>query len=128
LPLSSLPEVTLATRADRIGTISFGPTVDPLLALLSRSPWSLGKPAAPPAFRLIEDARTVYDLILITQAERQSPRGADGFGWSSPRHPRDPALVRRCHIGCLPRRRPVRCFAAGCRSIRHHATGGVALQ
>lgn len=73
IELAGLSEVGLNERADRSGTITFGPT-GPLLATWPKSTWNSGGRTAPPCFEMIEDARKVYELIR--EAQRGSaPRG-----------------------------------------------------
>jgi hypothetical protein len=66
LNLRTISDVSLEERAERRGTITFGPT-PPSYAWFGGGSWpGLGQTAVP-SFDLIENARAVYDLILTTQ-------------------------------------------------------------
>jgi hypothetical protein len=73
LSIQSLHEVSLTERADRSGSITFGPS-SPLYAMWSGPAWpGMGKKLAP-AFDLIPNVRAVYDLIRETQRSGASRR------------------------------------------------------
>src|SRR5262249_40224988 len=71
LPLNTLQQITLSERPDRSGTITFGSVFQ---AVQSTNSFSLrsSRDGATPAFVMIEDARTVYDLIQRAQMQRMT--------------------------------------------------------
>lgn len=66
LPLASLGEITISERADRRGTIMFGPSTLGTAMVRGASWPGMGR-SGPPVFDLIDDARRVYRLIRETQ-------------------------------------------------------------
>jgi hypothetical protein len=60
IDLKSTPEITLTEKADRSGTITFGSA--PSYNRMQYNPWLPGS-SGPPAFDMIEDARSVYAMI-----------------------------------------------------------------
>ena len=74
LSLRSLPELTLAERGDRSGTITFG-GVPPMYGWFANSSWPGTASQLPPRFELIENARQVYGRIQTAQRALQ-PVGA----------------------------------------------------
>jgi hypothetical protein len=66
LNLRTLSDVSLEERAERRGTITFGPTPSSY-AWCGGGSWPGMARTAVPSFDMIENARGVYDLILTTQ-------------------------------------------------------------
>jgi len=66
LSLRTLSDVTLSERADRSGTISFGPTT-PWSSWAGSMPWPGTSQQQAPAFELIAEARSVYNKIREAQ-------------------------------------------------------------
>jgi len=58
--IKSTPEITLAENADRSGTITFGP---PLSGRAAQRGLLFPGTSAQPAFEMIDDVRTVYEII-----------------------------------------------------------------
>lgn len=69
LSLRTLSDITLSEKADRTGTISFGP-IQYLQWRPGGQAWPGGARMAP-AFEMIRDARSVCDLIRTAQSETQ---------------------------------------------------------
>jgi Bacterial PH domain len=72
LALRNLGDISLRERADRSGSITFGPT-SPMYAMWYGSGWPGMDKKLAPAFEFIENVREVHDLIRRTQraAERE---------------------------------------------------------
>lgn len=69
LELAALGEMTVDTRADGSGTITFGPT-NMKTTMYAGTPWPGLK--MPPSFDLIPDARNVYEMIRVLRAGESS--------------------------------------------------------
>ena len=61
IELRSTSEISLSEKSDGSGTITFGAT--PFGWWMQRNPWSFGSSSAMPAFEMIEDVRSVYNMI-----------------------------------------------------------------
>ena len=72
--LSTLSEVAITERADRSGTIVFGPNSDPWGS--SHFNWPGGKSAGAPAFEFIPEVRTVHERIRAAQLASAGARTA----------------------------------------------------
>ena len=70
IDLQSLPEITIVERADRSGTINFGPASSMWGA--QRDPWSFGMPSQS-AIEMIDNVRSVYDIIDEARNARTRP-------------------------------------------------------
>ena len=66
LNLRTLSDISLIERRDGSGTITFGPS-SPFGQWFPMGSWPGAGQLAPPAFDMIDDAKTVYDLIRETQ-------------------------------------------------------------
>ena len=71
IDLQSTPEITLSEKADNSGTINFGPV--PYGWGSRRDPWSFGMPSQS-AFEMIENARSVYEIIQQAKSAGVPPR------------------------------------------------------
>ncbi|MHC4180547.1 MAG: PH domain-containing protein [Planctomycetota bacterium] len=67
LNLRVLADVSLSERADRSGTVTFGPS--PAFANMMPAGWPGAAKFCPPRFDTIPEAREVYQLIQATQRE-----------------------------------------------------------
>ncbi|GLQ46317.1 hypothetical protein GCM10007862_13680 [Dyella lipolytica] len=68
LNLQGLNDISLTERADRSGSITFGPS-NPMYAMWAGTSWPGMSKRQAPAFDLIDDARKVYDVIRETQQQ-----------------------------------------------------------
>lgn len=64
--LKTISDVSLEERGERRGTITFGPAL-PFQAWFGASGWPGMGRTATPSFEMIENARSVYELITTTQ-------------------------------------------------------------
>jgi PH (Pleckstrin Homology) domain-containing protein len=76
LPLHTLSDISLSERADRSGSITFGPT-NPMYAMWPGMALPGMARKAAPTFEFIDDARRVYGLIREAQREMSNRRKAD---------------------------------------------------
>jgi hypothetical protein len=66
LNLQTISDVSLSEKANKKGTVTFGPTL-PFYWAFAGSSWPGAGQQAVPCFETIENARTVYDLISNAQ-------------------------------------------------------------
>lgn len=66
--LNSTPEITVAEKADRSGTISFGAAPPYGSWMQGNGMWFPGTPSQP-AFEMIENVRSVYEIIEKTRRD-----------------------------------------------------------
>ena len=66
LSLKNLAEVSLQERADRSGSVLFGPS-NPMASMFAGTAWPGMSRRMAPAFDLLADARRVYDLVKDAQ-------------------------------------------------------------
>jgi len=69
LSLRTMTGLTLSERADGTGTIFFG-ELPPWGAMYSGMRWPGARQYSPPAFDLIHDARTVYNIVRQAQESK----------------------------------------------------------
>jgi hypothetical protein len=67
LNLRTLSDVSLSEKADKTGTITFGPT-NPFTGWFGNMSWP-GMPQSGPSFEMIQEAKKVYDLLRDAQAK-----------------------------------------------------------